>query len=140
MWRCRRCKPGRGARAFLLVEAMLAVVVIAVSLVVISQAIAASLQTVRRLRAIQRQVAVAESLLNRLEVEAQQWAVRAPQDERAEPPDDQYAWELRTITPPTDVTDALFGSVVTVTLSVRPADNRYGATILQALWPATWVK
>ena len=140
-------KLSSGEQAFLLIEAALTVVVIAVGLVLITRGMAGSLAALARLQQRDMLMQLAESTMNEREVEAQQFGVAPRQDVRCDAPFEQYQWALSA----EPVRQALNGiapsEVRAVTLTVsrigQPRQRRGkpgGVVQLRAIWPKDWIK
>ena len=135
----QRVKPHPLQRGFLLVEALLAMVVIATGLVFISRALSTSLQAVTRLERTERLLRLAESTLRAREIAAQHLGVSGTSSGVFEPPDDGYRWALAlqpTVAPLDDQRGVPMSSV---TLTVSPSDGDHPLVRLHTLWPADWV-
>ena len=129
----------RGARGFLLVEAVLATLVIAVGLVFISRGISGSLNALSMLRQRTLLLRLAESTLTELKTEAQQIPTASPREGDFGEPNSGYRWAL-TIRPlqgsPADVSAEAFRAV---SLTVSRIDQPTALIRLHALWPLEWV-
>ena len=125
----------RNRRAFLLVEATLTAVVIAVGLVFISRGLSESLRIVSRLQESDRLLRIAESTLSELEIRDQHQPLATSQGS-CEPPDDQYQWSLAIS--PVQSTDPSLQTFRAVILTVHRADLPTPAAQLSVLWPGKW--
>ncbi len=130
----------QGRRGFLLVEALLTIVVIAIGLVLISQSLAGNLKAVSRIQQYHRLLRLAQSTLDQLEAEAQQFRGLARHAGVFDAPDNQYRWNV-TIDPvqSRDIPDEILPSVLAVTLTVTRSDIAAPFVRLNTVWPADWL-
>ncbi len=131
---------GGARRAFLLVEALLAIVVVSVALVGISRALGASLGALSRLQQEARRVQLAEAALHTLEATVMHAPVRRRAEARFDASDADYEWEFvsQSTTLQTEHTESL--PAVAVVVRVRRAGDDRAVSRLQALWPVAWVQ
>ena len=134
------CRVRRGRQAFLLIEAGLAAVAMAIGLVAISRGLGVSLSTLSALQRRDHFLSVAESTLAQLAAEAQQapplpFARRHGSCEEGT----DCEWEL-TSESFTPTALHLPGDVLRlVTLSVHRSSGAPGQFSLRVVWPADWV-
>ena len=128
--------------AFLLIEAGLAAVAIAVGLVAISRGLGSSLSALASLQRRGAFLSVAESTLQQLRAEAQQAPPLPSARRRGSCGDDVRSdceWEL-TSEPFNPPALELPGDVLRlVTVSVHRSQGSSGRVRLQAVWPADWL-
>jgi hypothetical protein len=125
---------------------MLTAVVIAAGLVFITRGIGGSLRGLSRIEEYERLLRLAESQLNRLEVEAQQFQNPSSRSGQFDNPDDShhvYTWDLQ-IKPLVIPDEVPPGELCDVALTVKrsqrsSSDTASGALQLHTLWPASWV-
>ncbi len=131
---------GGARQAFLLVEALLAIVVVSTALVGISRALGASLGALSRLQQEARRAQLAEAALHTLEATAAHWPVRRHAEARFDAPDAEYQWEFasQSMTIPTEQAEPL--PVAAIIVRVHRADDDRAVSQLQTLWPAAWVE
>lgn len=123
-------------RGFLLVEAMLTALVIAVGLVFISRGVGGSLKALASLQEYDRLIRVAESRLHELESLAQLQQAVEVRDGAFEPPDERYGWSITV--EPFPVAELADGALCLVTLRVSPLDDPHPMVRVQTVWPSTW--
>jgi len=129
----------RAEHAFLLVEAMLTAVVIAVGLVFIGRGIGESLKALARFEERAHLVRLAEGLLGELETQAQHVPPLQATTGRLGAPDGAYAWTVATESVDLEPDGIAMDSLTAVTLTVqREADNA-PAVRLQTVWPTSWL-
>ena len=127
-------------RGFLLIEAALTAVIIAVGLVLIMRGLGGSLAALARLQQREVLVRLAESTMNQRETEAQQFGVAPSQDVSCDAPFERYHWTLsaeRVRGAPGGVSP---DDVRLVTVTVAHAGKPNGLVQLQAIWPKDWIK
>ena len=131
----------RGTRqGFLLVEALLAMVVIATGLVFISRALSTNLNVVTRLERTERLRRLAESALRAREIEAQQFGTSDAPAGAFDPPDDAYRWAMSLHPVQISLDDQTTVPMLSVTLTVSPTSNDHSLVQLHTLWPTDWVR
>ena len=135
----RRC-PRRTRRGFLLVEALLALVVIATGLVFISRALSANLAAVTHLQRTARVLRLAASALRAREIDAQQFGASDGSTGAFDPPDEAYRWSLALQAAPVPLDEQVSVTMSSVTLTVTAAGDDRPLARLHTLWPAEWVQ
>ena len=128
----------RRRQGFLLIEAMLAALAIAVGLVGISGAIGASVRALTRLQQADRRLRLAAMALDQAAIEAQRLRVAAPHAGVFDPPDEDYRWAL-TVTPARATINGDGVAVSAATLTVSRIDDDRQATRLATVWPDDWM-
>ena len=137
--RLPRPAPERGGRAFLLVEASLTAAVIVVGVVFVSRGMAGSLQALSRLQEIDPALRCAQTVLNELEVMAQQGsAVSARQGAcgQSSPGD---SWALATQPLPADIVEVSPEAFWVVTVTVSRQGSPRSLVRLETIWFRSWV-
>ena len=132
---------GRDHReAFLLVEAIMTIVVIAVGLVFITQGLGGSLKALAALTRYDRLLRLAESQLDQLQAEVQQFHLLASREGEFETPDQDYRWSV-SLAPvqSEDMPESTAAVMCSVTVTVSHAADPSPAVRIQSLWPASWV-
>ena len=135
----RPAKSRSNTRAFLLLEATLTAVVIAVGLVFISRSLSNSLKALARIQQVDRLLRLAESALSDLEAEVQQFGTLPSDAGTFEPPDERYRWQIASESvqhPLGDLPTEVFRAV---TLTVSPVDRAVPTVRVHTIWPASWL-
>lgn len=128
----------RTPQGFLLVEATLTIVVIAVSLVLISRGVSGSLKALATLQYDDRMLRLAESTLLEMETTAQQGPVTLPLNGTLNPPDQAYQWTL-TALPTVLAPEELSGTLRSMTLTVHRGTASAPVVRLNTVWPIEWI-
>ena len=126
-------------RGFLLAEAMLTAVVIAVGLIFISRGIAGSLQVLSRLQQTETFLRLADSALNRLETQAQRFHLSPRLEGLFDPPDESYQWTLTTEPMQLGLAGIHDDAFRAVTLTVHRLEAPQPAVRVKTIWPASWI-
>ena len=129
----------RGRQAFLLVEATLTTVIIAVALVFISRGMAGSLTTLSRLRDHDRMLRLAKSQLSQLELDAQRAGVPAQQEADFASPDEAYHWRVTSEPASLGAGELPPEAFRLVNILVRRADGRGASVQVTTAWPSSWL-
>jgi len=124
--------------AFLLVEATLTVVVIAVGLVFISRGMSGSLKALSTLQHTHRLLVLAESTRSELETIAQQAPGSISLNGSFDPPNDQYQWTMQQVPAQWESSD-LGAGMWSVMLTVSRANGTPPRVRLHTIWPADWI-
>lgn len=136
----RPAKSRSRQRAFLLVEATLTAVVIAVGLVFISRGVSTSLKALARIQQYERLLRLAESVLSELETQAQQGQPISHHEEGTfEKPNADYRWHVAVNAfqlPTGDIPPDAFRPV---TLTIRQIGASTPVVRLHTIWPSEWL-
>ncbi len=128
----------RTPQGFLLIEATLTIVVIAVSLVLISRGVSGSLKALATIQYDDRMLRLAESTLQEVETTAQQVPASLPLSGTLNPPDAAYQWTL-TALPTVLVPEELSGTLRSMTLTVNRGTASAPVVRLNTVWPIEWI-
>ncbi len=128
-----------GRRGFLLVEATLTAVVIAIGAVIISRGIAGSLRAVSTIQRYDQLLRLAESTLQQREAEAQHGHLVSVLTGTFDPPDEGYQWSLIIEPAPVNVDTLAADGLRVITLQVSRVNTAASLISLQTLWPKEWV-
>lgn len=127
----------RSHQGFLLVEAVLSAVIIAVGLVFVSRALASEVKALRTIEEAAAAAPLAQNLMRELEGCVQDG--RAPERERSgtfDAPNAGYQWALSAAPVPAEDEEPSRG---VVTLVIRRTGDQANVTALRAVWPLDYI-
>ena len=128
---------GRSRQGFLLVEAVLSAVVIAVGLVFVSRALASEVKALRTVEEAAVVAWLAQNLMRELEGQVQDG--RAPSRERRgtfDAPNAGYQWALSAVAINAGDEEPSRG---VVTLVIRRTGTQANVTAMRAVWPLDYI-
>ena len=136
-----RRNPSPRQAAFLLIEAGLAAVAIAVGLVAITRGLGSSLATLASLQRRDAFLSVAESTLQQLRAEAQQNPSLLSNHHHGtcESVSSDCEWELTSVSFNPPELDAPANALQLVTLTVRRSQGPSSSVSVRMVWPGNWL-
>jgi len=134
-----RLKLRPNIQAFLLIEATLTVLLVAVGLTVISQAVASNLKALSRIQEINLLLRLAESMLNELETVVQHGHPVSQCTGTFDHPNNSYQWTLSSGPIRLQAGATPLDDVRSVTLTISRINASAPAVRLNTIWPSEWI-